>query len=81
MDIVSKKAEEDPTETSMKIVTRSVVFARFHVSTGYDDFNSIQTRSRVEKAWMSCKGVATDRTFILPFAIVCTLFTFQALSG
>ena len=51
-------------------------------------FNSIQTRSRVEKAWMSCKEVTTrckeaanDRTFILPFVIICTLFTFQALSG
>ena len=51
-------------------------------------FNSIQTRSRKEKAWMSfkeaiirCKEAANDRTFILPFVIICTLFTFQALSG
>ena len=50
---------------------------------------------KVEKAWMSCKEAwmsckvalmsckvtATDRTFILPFAIICTLFIFQALSG
>ena len=51
-------------------------------------FNSIQTRLRKEKTWMSfkeattrCKEAAIDRTFILPFVIICTLFTFQALSG
>ena len=51
-------------------------------------FNSSDTRSRVDKTWTSCKEAwmfsreaATDRTFILPFAIICTLFTFQALSG
>ena len=36
---------------------------------------------KVEKAWMSCKEAASDRTLILPFAIICTLFIFQALSG
>ena len=36
---------------------------------------------KVEKAWMSFKEAASDRTLILPFAIICTLFTFQALSG
>ena len=41
----------------------------------------IGTGSRMEKAWVSFKEAATDRTFILPFVIVCTLFTFQALSG
>ena len=41
----------------------------------------IETMFWVEKAWMRCKDAANDRTFILPFVIICTLFTFQALSG
>ena len=41
----------------------------------------IRTGSRMEKAWVSFKEAAIDRPFILPFVIVCTLFTFQALSG
>ena len=41
----------------------------------------VETMFWVEKAWMCCKEAATDRTFIFPFVIICTLFTFQALSG
>ena len=37
--------------------------------------------TRAKKALMSCKETALDRTFFLPSAIVCTLFTFQAFSG
>ena len=37
--------------------------------------------SHMRKAWMSCKETATDRTFFLPFIIICALFTIQAFSG
>jgi len=37
--------------------------------------------TRAKKALMSCKKTALDRTFFLPSAIVCTLFTVQAFSG
>ena len=37
--------------------------------------------TRAKKALMSCKETLLDRTFFLPSAIVCTLFTVQAFSG
>ena len=37
--------------------------------------------TRAKKALMSCKETVLDRTFFLPMAIVCTLFTVQAFSG
>ena len=37
--------------------------------------------ARARKALMSCKETVLDRTFFLPSAIVCTLFTVQAFSG
>ena len=37
--------------------------------------------TRAKKALMSCKQTALDRTFFLPSAIICTLFTVQAFSG
>ena len=37
--------------------------------------------ARARKALKSCKETALDRTFFLPSAIVCTLFTVQAFSG
>ena len=36
--------------------------------------------TRAKKTLKSCKQTAVDRTFFLPLAIVCTLFTFQAIS-
>ena len=37
--------------------------------------------TRAKKALKSCKETALDRTFFLPSAIICTLFTVQAFSG
>ena len=37
--------------------------------------------ARCRCALVSCKEAVADRTFFLPLVIVCTLFTFQALSG
>ena len=66
MELVArKKAEEDASNLSNTKASMSCTKAGMSY----------------KKAWMSCKEAATDRTFILPFAIICCLFTFQALSG
>ena len=77
--VASKKAEEDASNLSNTKASMSCTKAGMSYKKAW--MSCQEAWRSCTKAWMSCKEAATDRTFILPFAIICCLFTFQALSG
>ena len=66
---MSKKAEDQDTTSKLTANVNSRADTK------------LDARCKVKNALVSCKEAAADRTFFLPLVIVCTLFTFQALSG